>query len=261
MSLDPEYKAKQSNERVLRYLIIPFMLYLVYLLLSWVFSSVPECPSLETLMQSKMPSGRYCFTLENKESPLRSYIDFNTEGKPWIQLHSKDGLDIIPSMIQINIIGVIGDIGISDNITTMNVENSWIIRNAKISCEKVLSKPTDYPVIYNQEKNCDVYFSNLLKGLTPTGTNWNQTYKEGYLYIEGLLDTYGNWTKMYEGVEWESYLTKNSQVKFRSGGSPWQEGEFIHSNGKGYNSKDHSVTSKVNWNNSRVLWFRPKSIY
>ena len=44
-------------------------------------------------------------------------------------------------------------------------------------------------------------------------------------------------------------------VSFETGGFDYHSGEFIHTSCNGYSNKDHSVTARVGWEETRVFWY------
>jgi hypothetical protein len=223
-----------------------------------IFAEKP-CPLLSEISTN---SGETCFRLKGADLNFHAFVDFNSQSDIWIRLNYKNGSNFQASTIQNDILDYVQDFGISDNLTTMNTNNSWIVRGAQFSCPRVVSDPSEVPArLENEEDDCHEYFQSFLEGKTPTGISWSSQYNQAFLYIEGKLDTHGKWKSMYEGVDYESYLQVGENVKFRTGGAPWNEGEFIHSKGNGYNpNKDHSITALVDWSTQRVFWFKPKNM-
>jgi hypothetical protein len=141
--------------------------------------------------------------------------------------------------------------GVSDKPDTMNTEYSWYIESPEISAARTVSYLNyDYNVPLLQ------YLTNILNGLTPTGTPWSIHYDAALVRVAGVFKTYGDSTSMYEGQHWTSYLPVNTKTRFRCGGHIQQTGEFIHTSCNGYGSHHHSITSRANWSDRRYFWFR-----
>jgi hypothetical protein len=115
------------------------------------------------------------------------------------------------------------DIGWSDNIYQMNTEYSWYMNNAAFTTTEGLDK---YQAI-----------ANIFNGKTPTGTDWSIGYEGGYLYYDGIIQTYGNFKSFYMGCQWKAHITIGTAVSLRSGGGQHHSGEFIHSSYNGYSIK------------------------
>lgn len=79
-----------------------------------------------------------------------------------------------------NIVGV----GWSDNFETMYANNSWYINKASFYCED--SEPWNA-------------LTNVLNGNAPNGEQWTPGYDKGYLYCEGVLDTYSDFKYFFAG--------------------------------------------------------------
>jgi hypothetical protein len=143
--------------------------------------------------------------------------------------------------------------GVSDKPDTIYTEYSWLIEAPKFSAGRTVcygQHDTNVPLIH--------YLTNILNGLTPTGTPWSIDYAEAYVWFSGLFKTFGNWTSMYEGANWTSHIQVNTATGFRCGGHIHHTGEFIHTSCNGYGSQDHSITSRANWQDQRFFWFRFK---
>lgn len=52
------------------------------------------------------------------------------------------------------------------------------------------------------------------------------------------------------------YADVGSEVSFRIGGRIGHTGEFISASCNDYSDVDHSITSRWDWDNTRVLWVR-----
>jgi len=251
---------RTALKRALKQLSIPVAVLAIAIIFYLVFCNQKTyCPPIESLVASHMPSGRYCFTLQNEGPNIIEYIDFN-QGEAWIRLTYRNQSEVYPSNIEgTNLQWLVQDIGVSDNLTTMKVEYSWILRDAHFNCSKVLTDPSVYPPKFKNATQCDDFLNSFVKGRTPTNSSWNKSYDRGYLNIHGRLETYGNWTSMYEGCNYESVLKVGENASFRIGGSRFQTGEFIHSNCNAYNPRDHSITSLILWDDTiRVIWMKPK---
>ena len=147
-------------------------------------------------------------------------------------------------------------IGFSDSKLTMNTEYSWILKDVNFGGSIVTSSEGVYPPTYISGDIVNHYamIANYFNGLTPTATTWDINYDRGYLFFSGTFLTYGNWTKMYVGANWTSMVNIGENTSFRTGGWCQHTGEYIHTSCNGYDKKEHSITSRSNWDNIRVFW-------
>jgi len=205
------------------------------------------------------PSGEYLFEYSPGLPPVKLYFDLSRPNEIWIRTCYKKGTSIYPTepnfqwnseMIN-SFLKRIKDFGVSDHLETIYTEESWLIRDVTMSPAKTVEYGK-----YKTDLNLSEFLTNILNGQTPTGTQWHQEYDGGYVFFEGTFMTFGNWTKMYEGANRSSYWEVNTKRSLRCGGHIHHTGEFIHSSCNGYDTKDHSVTARVSWNNTRVFWFR-----
>ena len=151
---------------------------------------------------------------------------------------------------------LIKDFGFSDKIETMHTDQSWVLGNVSITASKMLSY-----LLSNNSVSIPEYAANVFNGLTPTGTQWAIDYPIGYLWFSGQFITYEAWSSMYVGCTGENgvlYYHVNQQASLRTGGHESHTGEYIHSNCNAYGSQDNSITSRVDWQNTRVFWGRIK---
>lgn len=136
----------------------------------------------------------------------------------------------------------IQDIAFSDNELSANTDESWYIQDVKFR--------TDTGLPINQ------VLANVFNGKTPIGTEWTESYDKGFLYYEGKLRTYGDFSFYYLGNDTKETIKIGTNVSLRTGGTKGQTGEFIHTGEKTYSDTEHSITSKIGWKNKRVFWVR-----
>jgi hypothetical protein len=202
------------------------------------------------------PSGAYFVDFHFLQVP-RLTFDLGQKGQIWLRLNYKiatnffgtSGLSWTAQMVE-RILPRVKAFGVSSSLTTMNTEYSWYFENPQMGTSK-----TGDP-----EAALTTFLMNVLNGRIPTGTTWCLGYADAYLWFAGLFKTFGTWTSMYVGVNWTSYVSVNRKTSFRCGGASPPTGEFIHTSCNGYGSKDHSITSRCDWSDTRVFWFRIESI-
>ena len=195
-------------------------------------------------------NGYYNYFIGDEMIPL--YTIILNENEKWIRLNYKEGTNFYPTnnqklltQKQVSLIfPYIKDFAWSNNITTLNVSQSWIIRNVNITTSS------------NNSNDLIIYLTNLINNKTPTGTNWVSTYSSGYVFFTGFFTTFGSWNTMYIGCG--SLLTTpiNVNFTFRSGGGISHTGEYIHSSCNGYSETGNSITSLVSWSNTRSFWIK-----
>ena len=193
-----------------------------------------------------LPNGYYNLNLNNNEK-LLLYFDFSISNSIWVRLNYKIGNSFFSTLNQsflnnnqvLSIYSLIKDFGWSDCIYTINSTKSWIMENVNFS---------------KANTNLDLIslLTNIFNGKTPTGENWNLEYSTGYIFYEGTFKSFQNWDKIFYGCS--SFLPINSKSSFRSGGGVSHTGEYIHGNCNDYQTINNSITSRVNWDNSRVFW-------
>ena len=97
--------------------------------------------------------------------------------------------------------------------------------------------------------------ANAWNGLTPDGQTWKINYDKGFIHFSGILKTRGTWSQIQVGTNPCQYFTVGQQASFRQGGHINQKGEYIQSNCNSYTFSNNSVTSKINWEDTRVFWY------
>lgn len=179
---------------------------------------------------------------------MKVYCDMESDGWGWTRLYHKDGKEtcsndgmnynyfIVEKLIT-------KDFAVSDNLETIQSEGSWILKDIDL-------------------KNKDFSFqklANVANCTTPIGTNWNSNYNWGYLFIRGKLQTMADWSEMFYGCK--SYKKIWDIIDIRMGWTIKEDGlniawEFIHGICDDYSEINHSITSKWDWDNKRVIWVR-----
>jgi hypothetical protein len=218
-------------------------------------SSATPIRSLEVL--KRKASGDYFVELFGLPCS-KLHFCITPDKQVWMQLCAKAGTRFAPTpgLTWTNdtvntILGHVKAFGVSNSFATMVTEYSWYIENPTISAARTVSY-----LQYNSNVDRLGYIRNVLNGLTPTGPGWHLGYDAGYIWFSGRFRTFGTWTSMYEGANWTSHIPVNAQTSFRCGGHIHHTGEFIHTSCNGYGTQDHSITSRANWSDTRVFWFR-----
>lgn len=140
------------------------------------------------------------------------------------------------------------DFGVSDSLFSLKSEYSWILEDI---FQTTLKNDPHFFEKFTLVSNC----------LTPTGTPWSNEYGKEYVesqtgrvLIYGTLKTLGWWSEMFYGCE--RYVKPWEKISFTIGGSKNHEWQFIHGACNNYQSKDYSITSLWDWDNTRVFWVR-----
>lgn len=229
---------------------------------SVVHAVIPPVFRVEELSALKgKPSGEYHIQFSPNATSQRMYADLSDPDQIWVRLCMKTGQEVqgqlsgkpwtVEKARALRL--CVKDFGVSDNPLTIHTSESWIVKDVSLSACRTLS------YLKWEEADVDLYLCNVLNGLTPSGTQWSLGYDTAYVMFWGLFQTYGTWRSMYVGANWTSYSNVGDQISLRCGGHIYHTGEFIHTTCNGYGSQDHSVTSRANWNNTRIFWFRISS--
>lgn len=175
---------------------------------------------------------------------LKVYCDLESDGWWWTRLYYKNGKETC-SNDENNYNSVVleklltKDFAVSDNLETLHTEGSWILKWVDL----------------NYKDFSSIKFANVANCKTPSGTAWDMWYNNwNYLKLFWTLSTMGTWNQMYY---WCNNL-KNTWEKseLRIGWNIGHESEFIHSACNDYSPKENSITSRWDWDNTRVIWVR-----
>ncbi len=175
--------------------------------------------------------------------PLKVYCDMENDWGWWTRLYYKDWKETCfnekhyyNSFIIEKIFTK--DFAVSDTLETIKSEWSWILKDVDFS-----------------HKNFDfIKMANVANCTTPIWTWWTSDYSEGHLTIAWTLLTMWNWKSMFYGCWFEKKLT--DKISFRIWWWEKHNWEFIHWSCNDYTEKDNSITSRWDWNNTRVIWVR-----
>ncbi|XP_038071813.1 neurogenic locus Notch protein-like [Patiria miniata] len=227
--------------------------------------NISELPaSCGAYMESGRSHGSGYYTIQvgcagNKQ--LTVYCDQHSNGGGWMRFYQKTG----PSNCSgynftwtgelITCMGLDTDItgfAVSDDVTTVNTDNSWILRD---SSGPSGSQPLTLPAA--------AVLAKLANCKTPTGVDWSQDYHDGYAKFRGALGTNGNWTRMYTGCY--DNVDIGDQFTFHIGGGSSQTGEFINVGCNTYGNKYEPVshnrlTSLWISDNVRAIWIMTKHL-
>lgn len=133
------------------------------------------------------------------------------------------------------------DFAVSDKTSSLQSEWSWILKNVELKDE-----------LYNSQQ-----MANLANCKTPTWTNWSSDFSEWYMSIKWTLNTMWTWQEMFF---WCDYTRKigEEHVIFNMWwiNQYWMTWDFIHSLCSNYSTKNNSITSRWNWDNTRTIWVR-----
>lgn len=195
--------------------------------------------------------------------PFAVYCDMESDGWGWTRLYYKNGKETCFNDENMFTSWAIEklftkDFAVSDTLETLQSEGSWILRGVDFKNEH-----------FSFEK-----FANVANCMTPTGTNWSMEYGSQFqfyheengkivfnlddnswlLWITGKLTTLGSWNKMFYGCN--NYKNIWEKTYFKIWGFQNHTAWFIHSDCNNYSSKDNSITSRWDWDNTRVMWVR-----
>ena len=225
--------------------------------------SSPHFPIYSASQLANKQSGEYYLDLGSGFPIVKFFIDLMQPSNVWIRLNYKVNLQIYPTSEKFRwtikmteqLIKLIKDFGFSDKLQTIHTDQSWYLENVIIIAKKKISYQN-----FDLSVSIPEYAANVFNGLTPTGTEWSLIYNSGYVWFTGTFKTYGTWTSMYNGCNNGNgvvgYYDVNTERYLKTGGQDYHTGEYIHSGCNGYGSQDNSITSRVDWDNTRVFWAR-----
>jgi peptide methionine sulfoxide reductase MsrB len=151
----------------------------------------------------------------------------------------------------------IAKFGVSDKLNTIKSEYSWVLSAPKFTTS-ARTKSSTYWGVTKSKNKIFRSLARVFNGKTPSGKAWNASYTGGYVWINGRLSTFGKWNKFYEGCGWKNYYNVGQVISLRTGGDISHAQEYIHTACNGYATKDHSITSRFEWDNTRVFWVQLK---
>jgi hypothetical protein len=218
-----------------------------------------DCPITAMPQFVGRPKGRYFVNIPFIPQG-QLVFDVGAPGEVWIRLNHKIDRSLYGTTgtrwtedAVAAILPHVKAFGVSDDPTTMHTEYSWYIEEPEITAGRTLAY-----LSMDQSVSVVSYLTNVLNGLTPTGTSWSCRYTSAYVWFRGLFKTFGGWTSMYmyQGSQGRVYVAVGTRTSIRTGGHLKHPGEYIHSTCLGYHWRDHSITALVLWHNSRFFWFR-----
>ncbi len=184
--------------------------------------------------------------LKIPKKTLKVYCDMTSDWGWWTRLYYKDWIEkcsnddnyfnpfIIEKLLT-------KDFAVSDKKETLKSEWSWILKD----------------IDFNEQWFSKQKMANVANCNTPNWENWSKDYNKWYLTLKWTLSTMWKWTEMFSGCEfykkvWEKLVVFNIWWIDKY----WMTWEFIHTLCNNYSQKDHSITSKWDWDNTRVIWVR-----
>lgn len=176
---------------------------------------------------------------------MKVYCDMENDGGWWTRLYYKNWKETCFNDNNVYNPFIIEkiftkDFAVSDSLETIKSEWSWILKEVDFNDKD-----------YNNKK-----MSNVANCTTPSWSKWTNDYNWGYLGIRWTLSTLWTWNKMFSWCEF--YKNIWDKVIFNI----WWMSEynmtwdFIHTLCNNYSNKDNSITSRWDWNNTRVIWVR-----
>jgi hypothetical protein len=213
------------------------------------FASASSCQAVRDAGVSA--SGPYEIALGGVKRRL--YCDLS-KPKAWTRLNYVDGdkvqhaADLDGKRLPASFVQALWEdrdaLGWSDSATTMHTQESWLLRDPRLSAygNDLSTRVGNYYAKY--ALNTLRAWGNVLNGKTPTGTASFASYEGAYLKFSGTLATFGDWKSMYVGCSWSSTYTVGDAAQFRTGGTRNHVGEYIHSNCGGYKYDGHSITAR-----------------
>lgn len=135
------------------------------------------------------------------------------------------------------------DFAVSDTLKSLKSEWSWIIKDINF-------------------KNWNFDFrkmTNVANCKAPNWNSWSNDYTWWFLNIQWKLSTLWTWNEMFYWCHTKKAVWNDTILRiwwFINESWAKHEWEFIHWNCNDYNEKDHSITSRWDWDNTRVIWVR-----
>ncbi len=181
---------------------------------------------------------------------MKVYCDLESDGWGWTRLYYKDGKEtclnddnIYNSVLLEKLFTK--DFAVSDNKETLQSEWSWILKDVDFSYTN-----------FNFSK-----MANIANCKTPTGTSWDMMYGndsndglETFFMIKWELMTLWKWNQMFFWCD--KFVSIWDLVNLRIWWREWHTGEFISSSCSDYSTKNNSITSRWDWENTRAMWVR-----
>ncbi|TNV76074.1 hypothetical protein FGO68_gene15660 [Halteria grandinella] len=224
---------------------------------------IRELPiTFRQLFEPGRTSGSYFIKLSG-DKVAQLYFLIEGEGKVWMRGQSKIGQNIKKAnecssqwtKSDVKMLPKIADVGWSESLESLTGQRTWFLQNASFKVSQTISDG-QYSYKSWSFSKC---LANLLNGETPDGQGWSIGYFQGYLFIEGLFATRGSWDKMATGTKnpgWTTHYQVGQSYSLRTGGHYNHTGEFIHSTCNGYNTECNSITSRIGWGDTKVVWYR-----
>lgn len=182
----------------------------------------------------------------NNSKSLKVYCDMESDWGWWTRIYYKKWKNTCFNDENIYSKAIIekifkNDFAVSDKTDSLKSEWSWILKNIEF---------TD--TLYDSQK-----LSNVANCKTPAWTPWDLSYEWGYVSLKWTLSTLGSWQKMFSWCDfyksvWEEHVVFNIWWMNQY----WMTWEFIHTLCNNYSGKDNSITSRWDWDNTRVIWVR-----
>lgn len=135
------------------------------------------------------------------------------------------------------------DFAVSDNLKSLNSEWSWLINNVNFE-----NKNFDYEKI-----------KNIINCKAPNWEKWTSDYIWWFVNIQWKLSTMWKWKDMFYWCNTKKTLWDDTVLRiwwFVNEKWAVHKWEFIHWTCNDYTEKDNSITSKWDWDNTRVIWVR-----